>query len=346
MRRPPFVIFALPRSRTAWLARFLTYGDWQCGHEELRHCRSLHDVTSWLSQPYTGTVETAAASFWRLLPANVRVVTLRRPVPDVVASLARAGLAFDAAVMTRVIEHLERKLDQIEARMPGVLSVRFADLANEATCARVFEHCLGLPHDPVWWAAVSAVNLQVNMPAMVRYFEANAPQLEKLRRLARYEILRTFRRPTEMEGVTFQQEPLAQAFADAGRRLSPDECVLVGEYPEAWQTMNLPLWERLEAAGSLHFYTARSNGRMFGYLISAIGEAFHARDQLEAEQVCFYADPEWPGLGRKLQQASADDLKAKGVTRVMMLAPDETRVGLLYRRIGARQVGQRYVMEL
>ncbi len=28
----PFVVFGLPRSRTAWLSRFLTYGDWVCGH--------------------------------------------------------------------------------------------------------------------------------------------------------------------------------------------------------------------------------------------------------------------------------------------------------------------------
>jgi hypothetical protein len=341
----PFVVFALPRCRTAWLARFLTYGDWHTGHDEIRHCRSLEDVTSWLAQPCTGTVETAAAPFWRLLPADVRVVTVRRPVPEVVASLARTGITFDAAVMTRLIERVERKLDQIEHRLPGVLSVRFADLADEATCARVFEHCLGLPHDPVWWAAASAVNIQISVPHMMRYFAAYAPQIEKLRRLARHEMLRSLRRPVELDGVTFQQEPFEVAWRDA-KQLASDECVILGEYPEAWEHMNVPLLERLEAMGSLHVYTARSNGRMFGYLMSAIGEAFHARDQLEAEQVSFFADPNWPGLGRKLQHAAVDDLRAKGVQRVMMFQPDSTRVGLLYRRLGARQTGQRYVMEL
>jgi hypothetical protein len=29
----PYLIFALPRSRTAWLAHFLTYRDWTCLHE-------------------------------------------------------------------------------------------------------------------------------------------------------------------------------------------------------------------------------------------------------------------------------------------------------------------------
>lgn len=340
-----FVVFALPRSRTAWTARFLTYGDWQCGHDEIRHCRSLDDVRSWLAQPCTGTVETACAPFWRLLPPGVRVATIRRPIAAVVASLARTGLVFDPGVMGALLWRHERKLDQIEARLPNVLRLTFDDLADEAMCARLFEHCLGLPHDPAWWAAASAVNIQASVPHMLRYFTAYAPQIEKMRRLARHETLRTFRRPIELDGVTFQHEPLWPAFADAGR-LAADECVMFGEYPEAWQNMNIPLWERLEANGCLHFYTARSNGKMFGYLVSAIGEAFHAHDQLEAEQVCFYADPGWPGLGRKLQHAACDDLRAKGVTRVMMFQPDASRVGLVYRRLGAQQVGQRFVMEL
>src|SRR4029077_20457753 len=160
-------------------------------------------------------------------------------------------------------------------------------------------------------------------------------------------LLRQFRRPVEMDGVTFQQEPLAQAFSDPdGMRLMAEECVQIGEYPEAWQHMNIPLLERLEANGALHIYTARSNGRMFGYVVTAIGEAFHGRDQLEADQVSFFADPSWPGLGRKLQHASIEDLRASGINRVMMFQPDETRVGLVYRRLGARQTGQRYVLEL
>ena len=345
MLPPPFVIFSLPRCRTKWLSVYLQYGPWSVGHDELRHCRSLEDVTSWLSQPCTGTVETAAAPWWRLLPAGVRVVTVRRSVPDVVASIARTGIAFDAAVMTRVIEHHERKLTQIEHRLPDVLAVRFEDLASEATCAAVFEHCLGLPHDPAWWRAVSAVNIQASIPLMLRYLAAHAPQVEKLRRLARHETLRRFRRPVELNGVTFQQEPLWVALRDA-ERLASDECVMLGEFPDAWQQMNWPLMHRLDANGALHVYTARSNGRLFGYLMSAIGEAFHACDQLEAEQVSFYADPSWPGLGRKLQHAACDDLRERGVTRVMMFQPDETRVGLVYRRLGARQTGQRWVKEL
>ena len=78
----PFVVFGLPRSRTTWLSRFLTYADWVCGHDELRHMRSMDDISAWFSQPCTGTVETSGAASWRLLDTTApgaRVAIVRRP---------------------------------------------------------------------------------------------------------------------------------------------------------------------------------------------------------------------------------------------------------------------------
>ena len=345
---PPFIVFALPRSRSFWLSIFLSYKGHYCGHDELRHCRSLDDIRSWLAMPGVGACETAAAPFWRLLEQicpTARIVTLRRPVQEILDSLQRAGVAFDPRVMTILLEQHMRKLDQIERRIGGVWATTFADLAEEMGCAGVFEHCLDQPHDHAWWARLSALNLQQPIHQLLAYLSAHAPQIEKLRRIARHEMLRSFRRPHAIDGVVFQQEPLAVAFHDGARAMS-DECVAMGEYPEAWQGMNLPLLQRLEAKGSLHIYTARSNGRLFGYVVTALGEAFHAVGQCEAEQVATFADPSWPGLGRKLQQAAIDDLRALGVDRVLMFQPDGTRGGLMYRRLGAQQTGARFVLEL
>lgn len=36
-----FLVLGLPRSRTAWLSNFLTYGDITCTHEGLNGCRTL-----------------------------------------------------------------------------------------------------------------------------------------------------------------------------------------------------------------------------------------------------------------------------------------------------------------
>src|SRR5580700_2793042 len=90
----PFLVLALPRSRTTWLSRFLTYGPWSCSHEQARYIRSLEDARAWLGQPFTGSAETSVARWWRLIQRvrpDVRVVVVRRPIPEVIASLERLG---------------------------------------------------------------------------------------------------------------------------------------------------------------------------------------------------------------------------------------------------------------
>ena len=337
----------MPRSRSKWLSCFFGYGDWQCGHETLSHCRSLEDVRSWLSQPCTGTVETSASPFWRLLEAlapGTRIVTLHRPVEAVAASLRRAGMAFDDAVLLPVLEHAEAKLRQIARRLPNVLSVRFEDLADEACCAEVFEHCLPYRHDPAWWSVWAPLNVQVNVPHMMRYASAYAQQTARLRAQARHRILADMRKPVELNGVTFQQEAFAAFLAD-GRECMGDHFVSLGERPDYWQTCNIPLFQDLDAGGALHVWTARSNGRMFGYLLTVLAPSFDNAAETNGEQIAFFADAAWPGLGQKLQRSSIEDLRARGVKRVTMPV-SVPRLDVLYRRMGAVPWPQTYGIEL
>jgi hypothetical protein len=345
----PFVIFALPRSRTAWLSRYLTYGNWHCGHEELRHCRSLDDVTSWFAQPFIGTVETAAAPFWRLLPPEARVVTIRRNVSDVVASLAEAGLTFEPRVMTRHIERLDHKLDQIEARVPGVLRLAFDDLADERICAKLFGHCLELPHDAAWWDVVSAVDIQINLPRLFLYYQAHHAQIEKLAKTAKHRILRNLAPASpEPEGVTFQTEPFQSSFEDA-RTLFAEHLVQTDQAPDDYLRKNVELCARLYDTGHLHIFTARSNGRLFAYLVSVVAPSLDSPDETLAEQTIFFADPSFPRLGMKLQRAAIEDLRARGVNRVLMRAGHRgagPRLGTLFRRLGAEPFGNLYSLTL
>jgi GNAT superfamily N-acetyltransferase len=349
---PPFVVFALPRSRTKWLSTFLTYGEWHCGHDEIRHCRSLDDVTSWLSQPCTGTVETAAAPFWRLLERyapEARVVTLRRPVEAVAASLARAGLMFEDPVMLRLLQRIEAKLDQIEARVPNVLRVTFDDLATEASCAAVFEHCLQMPHDPAWWAHLAPLNLQTSLPVLMRYYAAHRPQLAKLAKQARHRTMAgMMQRAPEIDGITFQHEPFRQFYADAGP-LFAEHLVQTGQSPDDHALKNLPLLELLDDAGLLQTMTARSNGRMFGYLMTALGPTLDAEGVTQGWHTIFFVSPDMPGLGMKLQRAALDGLRERGVDEVVMRAGHRgsgPRLGTFYRRLGAEPFGELYKLEL
>jgi hypothetical protein len=342
----PFVIFCLPRSRSRWLSYFLTHGAWQCGHDEIRHCRSLDDVKSWLAQPCTGTVETAGAPFWRLLlhyRPDVRVVTIRRPVDDVVRSLTAIGGVFDP----RMIQRFDHKLDQIERRVPGVRTFAYADLSMEATCATLFEHCLGQPCDPVWWQKFDPLNVQVNLEHIARYCVAHRAQLDKLTRQAKHRMLTTLWRSPEIDGVTFQTETMASY--DEAMLLIQEHLVLTDRSPDAGSEINVPLLRKMDDARALQIVTARSNGRLFGYLMSVVGPALDAENKLTASHTAFFASPLIKNLGFKLQQVAARTLKERGVRDIQLRASvsgEGPRLGTFYRRMGAEDFGQLYRLSL
>jgi hypothetical protein len=348
----PFVIYALPRSRTYWLSRFLTYGEWTCGHDEIRHLRSLHDARAWFEQTHVGTIETAAAPFWRSLreyAPEARIAVVRRPVEDVLESLSGIGLQFDPAFMRSHLTRLDRKLDQIEARVPECLSLTFNELQTVAGCVKIFEHCLPYRFDSGWWSHLAPINLQINFAAMLRYYRAYQPQLEKLALTAKQRTLAAMvRKPIEIDGVTIQTEPFDTFFQD-GHGLFAEHLVQVGEAPDAFAEKNIELMQVLDRLGCMHVVTARSNGRMFGYLMSILSPSLEKRDLMTAVQTAFYASPDFRGLGPKMQCWSIDDLRNRGVGEIYMRAGTRgsgPRMGSLYRRMGATNTGELFMIDL
>jgi hypothetical protein len=345
----PFVIFSLPRSRSRWLSCFLNYGDWQCGHDEIRHCRSLDDVKSWLAQPCTGSVETAGAPFWRLLlhyQPDVRIVTIRRPVDEVLRSLVATGVTFDAS-LGPLMRRLDHKLDQIEHRVPGVRSLTFDELQDETKCAALFEHCLPYRHDHARWQTFDQTNMQVNLHHTVRYFMAHRTQLEKVAKQAKHRMLSLMCRPPEIDGVTFHQETMASY--DEALPLVREHCVLTDRSPDAHLAFNVPLMRKLDEMGALQIISARSNGRLFGYLMTVVGPSMEDEDKLTACHTAFFVSPLIKNLGLKLQQVAAETLREKGVGDVQMRAGvvgAGPKLGSFYRRMGAEDFGRLYRLGL
>lgn len=351
----PFVVFALPRSRTAWLARSLTYGPWTCAHDEIRHCRAPEDITAWLSQAYVGSVETAGAPFWRYLRMvrpDARIAVVRRPVSEVLASLlAIRGIEWNAERLATVLRAHDRKLDQIERRVPGVVSVSFSDLADEATYARLFEHCLGLSHDPAWWADLAGRNVQINLPAYMRYFQAYEPQLDKLAKRVAHRITLGMQPKCVAgpdDGMMFQVETFRQFYADA-KALIAMHCEQSGHRPDEHTRFNLPMFRALDSFGVLQVMTARANGRMFGYLLTIIAPGLDRPDLMQGTHTAFFTSPDVRGLGMRLQRAALEALRQRGVHEVIMRAGvlgNGPRMGTYYRRLGAEDFGQMYKLEL
>lgn len=320
--------------------------------------RSLADVRSWLQQPMTGTAETAAAPYWRLLaklaPA-ARVVVVRRPVEEVVESILRietfgAG-RFERESLTAAMRRGEAKLWQAASRLPNVLIVDFADLAREETCAAVFEHCLApYKHDPAWWNYLAPVNIQCDFPALMRYAQAFGPQIMKFAETAAYEMRAGLmaRQQQPPEGMTFQEEPF-ETWRRDGIPLFEKHCVEVDEAPSSYRGKNWDLMGQCAAAGNMQIVTARSNGRMFGYLMTVLAPSMEEKGRRSAIHTTFFADGYTPGIGLRLQRFALARLKERGIDEVFFRAGPRgsgPRMGALYRRLGAEPDGDMYRLTL
>jgi len=344
----PFLVLGLPRSRTAWLSRFLNYGEWTCGHDEARRFRSLDDARAWASQPCVGSIETAVAGHWRMIDKiapGTRVAIIRRPVDEVLQSLSNLfGPSFNQNAFRPRMNQLDAKLRQVAARLKCPVFA-YSDLADEAACASLFQYCLPYVHDTAHWHAWSGVNVQCDMRAMVKYADAYFPQLSKFSDVCKQITLSDMLRASpDMEAFSFEEVSVSE-WRSAAQQLFREHCALVNERPEEWANKNWPLMEKLGDIGAMQIMSAKCNGRMFGYLMTIISPSLTGENKVSASNLTFFADESAPGLGIKLQRAAINALRNKGVREIFWEAGDRgsgPRLGSLYRRLGAVEHGRTY----
>lgn len=149
-------------------------------------------------------------------------------------------------------------------------------------------------------------------------------------------------------GISFQQEALSVAKRDADS-LMVEHALLIGEDPEMRHAKNWPLMFRLNEMGVLHCTTARCNGRLFGYLLAIVAPSLEDETKTEALHTSFCTSRDVPGLGLKLQRASIEFLRKRGVDMVELRAGTRglgPRMGTIYRRLGAVAAGESYILQL
>ncbi len=117
-----FLIIGLPRSRTAWLANFLTTDQTLCYHDKLADCTTFNDLKGMYSHKILGDADTGLGLFPDQVNAwDITKVIIRRNVDDVCHSLFCKGL------QPHGMRELDKKLDRIKAD----LVVPYKDI-NEA----------------------------------------------------------------------------------------------------------------------------------------------------------------------------------------------------------------------
>lgn len=344
----PFLVMALPRSRTAWLSKFLSFKPWVCGHEQVRYFRSLDDARTWFMQPYIGSAETLAAPYWRLLPRyapDCRVLIVRRPVRDVVESIMRFSITgMERDKLTESMKRLNAKLDQVEARYHNCISVNFDELGDFEVCDIIFQHCLGINLSEAWFRYWSPINVQIDLDAAMRYVWTHMVPLMRVNYAAKHQMMADLQskpRPQPDDGLIVAEERFPESFKEA-QAMFEDHCVAVGELPDEWTKNNIELLYQMDAVGKLQILTARSNGQLFGYLVTMLGAELDNAAIKSATHTLFYASDRWPGAGLRLQREALIRLRQKGFNEVLMRSGHGPggKVETLYKRIGANFDGK------
>lgn len=142
-----FLVTGLPRSRTAWLANFFTFGDSVCLHDPLpafkmdvlrvvQHARSLPFGNVGISDPAIAQ----AAMLYHLAFPDARVLIVNRDYEDSIRSFAKAfNLAeFQAA---QGVDRCVEGLDLIRSKFKHILEVDYDELSHPATLERLFKFC-------------------------------------------------------------------------------------------------------------------------------------------------------------------------------------------------------------
>jgi hypothetical protein len=304
----PFIILALPRSRTAWLTRFLSYEGRKVGHDLAIDCDGVDSFTSTLSG-YLGTVETglavAAPVLRRAIPES-RMIVVRRNVADVLASLAKFGI-------TGVEKEMEARaaaLDQLSRRR-GVTTIRYEALADVSVCAWIFQSCLGVSFDKGWWAALADTNVQVDVAKELARVEANAAAIQKFKA----EVRRRLPKEEPYSGPIVAMEPFGSIWP---------ECVELGKRhweevetetdPRRTFNLNRALLSHASVQGSLRIATARINGKLVGYLFWTVMHDPESAGLLIADQGAWFVSPDAPPrTALRLYERSIAELRAAGV---------------------------------
>lgn len=135
----PFFIASLPRSRTAWLANFLSFGPAYCFHEPMSYC-PLEDYPRLLESTqthYAGVADSLNCLVMEQLVdmfPRARIVVIRRDIMAVAESVQKA---FNVKC-SRMLERMNQELDRIEkAYDPLVIDYEQFD------CAKIWKHLFG-----------------------------------------------------------------------------------------------------------------------------------------------------------------------------------------------------------
>lgn len=174
-----FFILSLPRSRTAWLANFLTYEDSFCFHEALSTAGSIRGLRRMFERTGKEIVGNSDCANILLLPRlmeefpDAKYVIIDRYAGDVAESLESVGLPYDENVQMskRLLDEAIQNLD--------CLIIDY-DYLDEDACRELWNYCIGTEFDRKRWEMLDGMNITIDMEKMFDRIQSNREQINNL----------------------------------------------------------------------------------------------------------------------------------------------------------------------
>lgn len=142
----PFFILSLPRSRSAWLAAWLSYNGRPCWHDMLGNVTDAYGLQSLVEKGAVGFAETAGSYFPRVLHKTfpkAKFLIVSRNRDDVATSLVRLGK--DGVRVADIADQmLTEAIDYLKPRAL-TMHVAFDDLDDFGVLATIWRF---LRNDP------------------------------------------------------------------------------------------------------------------------------------------------------------------------------------------------------
>lgn len=157
-----FMVIALPRSRTTWLANFLTTDKTFCYHDPLAGMSSYREVLDLKTDRITGIADTGIG-FFDLSIFDCPKVIIERDLSAVNAEMSKMlGMGIDLRDLSRRIASLEG------------LRIKFEEINDRLE--EIWNYCTELPFD-----RLRAEHLK-NMNVQVKHLPIDTAKIESLRK--------------------------------------------------------------------------------------------------------------------------------------------------------------------
>jgi hypothetical protein len=159
-----FFVTGLPRSRTAWMAAFLSTGESLCLHEPSYRMRSIEDLVPMLDSRFyrhIGVSESGLGFFtkWIIDHLQARVLVIERDIGEVEQALKKLGFPSNFPYCTMLLEALLEVRDH-----PMVKWVHFNALQHKRVMQDIYWWLLpGMAFDEVRWQQFENFRIEIDM---------------------------------------------------------------------------------------------------------------------------------------------------------------------------------------